>query len=101
MASHPSLVEACTYPDVALGNDLNTPNQTDNSEEEDDPQLSTEPRCTPPGRGTGNPNMNAEESSGNTQQSMVDTCIPVREGSGDPKSEDLLTYTPFQKGYKK
>ena len=45
--------EACTYPDVALGNDLNTPNQTDNSEEEDDPQLSTEPSCTPPGEGQG------------------------------------------------
>ena len=53
--------EACTYPDVALGNDLNTPSQTDNSGEEDNPQLSTGPSCTPPGRGTGNSNTNTEQ----------------------------------------
>ena len=81
--------EACTYPDVALGNDLNTPNQTDKSEAEDDPQLSMEPCCTPPGRGTGNPNANTEQSSGNTQESTVNSCIPVRKGSGDSKSEDI------------
>ena len=74
---------------VALGNDLITPTQTDNSEEEDDPQLSTEPSCTPPRRGTGNPNANTEQPSGNTQESTVNSCIPVREGSGDPKSEDI------------
>ena len=81
--------EACTNPDVALGNDLNNPTHTDNSEEEDDPQLSTEPSCTPPRRGTGNPNANTEQPSGNTQESTVNSCIPVREGSGDPKSEDI------------
>ena len=36
-------------------------------------------------RVTGNPNVNTEETSGNT----VDSFIPVREGSGDPKSEDI------------
>ena len=51
--------------------------------------LSTEPSCTPQGTGTGNPNANTEEPSVNTQQSTVDSCIPVREGSGDPKSEDF------------
>ena len=71
---------------VALGNDLNTPNHTDNSEEEDDPQLSAEPSCTPQGRGRGNPNPNTEEPSSNTQQSTVDSCIPVRGGKGDPES---------------
>ena len=83
------LVAAAQTPDVALGNDLNTPTQTDNSAEEDDPQLSTEPSCTPPRRGTGNPNANTEQHSGNTQESTVNSCIPVREGSGDPKSEDI------------
>ena len=55
------------------------------------PQLSTEPSCTPPRRGTGNPNanVNTEQHSGNTQESTVNSCIPVREGSGDPKSEDI------------
>ena len=67
--------EACTYPDVALDNDINTPNQTDNSEEKDDPQLSTEPSCTPPGRGTGNPNTKTEQPSDNTQESTVNSCI--------------------------
>ena len=81
--------EAGTNPDTALGIDPNTPNQTDNREEEDDPQLSTEPSCTPQGRGTGNLNVNTEETPDNTQQSTIDSCIPVMEGSGDPKSEDI------------
>ena len=34
-------------------------------------------------------NANTEEHSGNTQQSTVNSCITVREGSGDPKSEDF------------
>ena len=30
----------CTYPNITLGNDLSTPTPTDNSEEEDDPEMS-------------------------------------------------------------
>ena len=91
MAGNPSLLTTLrlAHPDVALGNDLNAPNQTENSEEEEDPQLSTEPSCIPQGKGTGNQNTNTEETSDNTQQSTVDSCIPVREGSGDPKSGDI------------
>ena len=33
---------------------------------------------------------NGVETSVNTQQSTVDSCIPVREGSGDPKSEYIM-----------
>ena len=75
----------CTHPDVALDKDLNTPTQTDNSEGEDDPQLSTEPTCTPPGRGTGNPNANTEQPSGDTQESTVNSCILCQGRSRRPE----------------
>ena len=84
--------EACTHPDVALGNDLNTPTQTDNSEEEDDPQLSTVPSCTPPGRGTGNPNANTEQHSGNTQESTVNS-------QGRFRRPEIWGYSMFRRQY--